>query len=608
MLRANIILSLSTVLVVSCGNPAEKEVETVALTDSSSYIRLPENGPFLANWSSVNTLVYHLPAEPDMLHPTNGTSAARAEILQYTQMYLVRTDMRTLEPAPALLEKYPVLEKDGVSYNCRLRKDVSWDNGAPITAEDVIFTAKANINPYTENPATKSFWSNLKEIIADSTDPLQFRVVMKTPYLYNVLIWSDFPIMQRSMYDPNGILLATPFKLLSDTSTQNPSAQSLIAWSKTFNSVDYSRNPKQLHGAGAYQVTSWSDGQEIVLEKKKNHWTDQSSSAYEKSYPEKIIFRINKDPNSQLLEFKQMTYDGSNSVSSATLVSLLADSNFTANYHAKFTDSFSYSYVSMNTRPDGIKHPNLFADRNVRKAIALLMPYDAMNQVINQGRNKRMIGPVSRLKKEFDNNLIATQTNPDEAIKQLARCGWIDSDGNGVLDKTVNGKKTEFRFVLSYHINSPEWKDYAMLMKESFAKSGIIAELQPLDFATLITNAKNHDFDMFVASMGQSAAPEDFTQLWHTSSWQSNGSNYSGFGNAQSDALIDSIKSIADLDKRVPLSHKFQKMVLEEQPVIFLFCSTRRNIIHKRFGNAEMYFERPGIQLNQLMLRSNTLN
>jgi hypothetical protein len=49
-------------------------------------------------------------------------------------------------------------------------------------------------------------------------------------------------------------------------------------------------------------------------------------------------------------------------------------------------------------------------------------------------------------------------------------------------------------------------------------------------------------------------------------------------------------------------------MVFDEQPMIFLFCSTRRNIIHKRFGNAEMYFERPGIQLNQLILRTNAVN
>ncbi|MFM7079805.1 MAG: ABC transporter substrate-binding protein [Bacteroidota bacterium] len=608
MLRTTTLLAPLVFLIFSCGNPSDTETETVTISDTSHFIRLPENGPIMPGWSKSNTIVYHLPSEPDMLHPTNGTTSARAEILQYTQMYLVRTDMRTLEPAPALLETYPVLESDGVSYNCTLRNDVFWDNGSPITSEDVVFTAKANVNPYTDNPATKSFWNNLKEIVPDATNPKKFRVVMKSPSLYNILIWSDFPIMQKSFFDPGEALYAVPFQQLTDTSKNTGTNTKLIEWSKHFNSADYARNPKFLTGAGAYKVTSWSAGQELVLEKKSQHWSDQSKSHYEKAYPDKIIFRINKDPNSQLLEFKQMTYDGSNSVSAATLSSLLSDSNFVKNYHAKFTDSFSYSYIAMNNRPDGVKHPMLFSDKNVRKAISMLVPYDAMNQVVNQGRNKRMIGPVSILKKEFDTTLQVIRTNPEEALRLLYQSGWSDSDSNGVLDKSVNGKKTEFRFVLSYHINSPEWKDYAVLMKESFAKSGVIAELQPLDVTALFANARSHDFDMFIASLGQSAAPEDFTQIWHTASWSSNGSNYSGFGNKESDALIDSLKSTVDLNKRIPLSHRLQKMVYDEQPLIFLFCSTRRNIIHKRFGNAEMYFERPGIQLNQLILRTNTIN
>jgi len=52
------------------------------------------------------------------------------------------------------------------------------------------------------------------------------------------------------------------------------------------------------------------------------------------------------------------------------------------------------------------------------------------------------------------------------------------------------------------------------------------------------------------------------------------------------------------------LVHKFQQTVYDEQPVIFLFASIRRNVIHQRFGNVEMYFERPGILLNNLKLIS----
>jgi peptide/nickel transport system substrate-binding protein len=512
--------------------------------------------------------------------------------------------MRTLESAPALLTRYPSIDEDGVSYTCELRQDVTWDDGSRITSADVIFTAKANKCPLTDNPNTKPYWSILKEIIPDSTDSSKFTVVMHKPYIYNILLWADFPIMQERKFDPGRVLTAFSFAQFDDSTFAATQHATLIRWSKVFNGPDNSRNPKNLIGAGPYQVVSWTSGQEVVLEKKPNHWSDKSTSIYEKSHPQRIIFRVNKDPKSQVLEFKNMTYDGSNSLSTRTLIELMSDTNFIRNYHARFTDSFSYSYLAMNNRPDGLNHKRIFDDKMVRKAVSMLVPYDELNKVINQGHNKRMIGPVSRFKKDFDTSLVAIPYNFKAACRLLAQSGWKDADKDGILEKVIDGKKTPFSFTLSYHTNSPEWKDYAIMLKEAFAKAGLQAELLPMEFAVLMANARKHDFDMFLGSMGQTAVPEDFTQLWHTASWKSGGTNYTGFGNKSSDALIDSIKTVVDLNKRIPLSHRMQRMVYDEQPMVFLFCSTRRNVIHKRFGNAEMYFERPGIQLNQLTLRT----
>lgn len=591
-------------LAASCNPKSPTEISTLSISDSLKYIILPEDGPFSKDWSTSNSIVYHLSAEPDVLHPCNGFSSARAEIMQYTQMYLVRTDMRTLETVPALLTTYPTIKADGVSYDCEIRKDVKWDDGSPITAADVIFTAKANKCPLTDNPNTKSFWAILKDITPDTTNPYKFTVVTHRPYMYNILIWSDFPIMQKRIFDPTQVLDKYPLSTFDDTTFAAQRDPNLVQWSKRFNGPDFSRNPKNLVGAGPYQVTSWVDGQEIVLDKKPNHWSERSNSLYEISHPQRIVFRINKDPNSQILEFKNMTYDGSNSLSTRTLIELLSDSNFTRNYHAKFTNSFSYSYLAMNSKPDGVNHKKLFDDKWVRKAISMLIPYDDINLVINQGNNKRMIGPVSRFKNDFDTTLQAIPYNFKSAVRLLQQSGWKDTDKDGVIEKVIDGKRTPFRFTLTYHTNSPEWKDYAIMLQEAFAKAGLRAELVPTDFASMMAQARKHDFDMFLGSMSQSASPEDFSQLWHTASWTSGGTNYTGFGNQTSDALIDSIKTIADLNKRIPLSHQLQRMVYDEQPMVFLFCSTRRNVIHKRFSKAEMYFERPGIQLNQLTNRS----
>ena len=133
-------------------------------------------------------------------------------------------------------------------------------------------------------------------------------------------------------------------------------------------------------------------------------------------------------------------------------------------------------------------------------------------------------------------------------------------------------------------------------------KAGIIVNVNPLDVPTLLDKARTHNFDMMLSVWTTSVAPEDYTQIWHSQSWTDNGDNYSGYGTPESDALIDSMKYEMDDTKRIAMDNRFQQMVVNEYPYIFMFNSQRRVAIHKRFGNCEMFFEKPGILLNNLKL------
>ena len=593
-------------MLISCStkNSNNSGGDVIGISDSVGYIKIEDAKELLPDWSKENILVYHTIAEPDLLHPTNGTSSMRTDIFQFTQMFLIRLDFQTLQIAPGLLKAMPVISEDGLSYDCELRDEPLWDDGQPLTAKDVVFTVMASKCPLTDNPHAKPYWDNLSEIVVDPSNPKKFKVVMKTPYMHNLIFWADWPIMQETFYDKTKILEKFTFTQFNDTTFKADKSPELVAWANDFNSSKYSRELNYLTGLGMYKVSGWDPGQSVTLERKKNHWTKNQQSIYETSYPDKLIYRINKDPNSQALDFKAQVLDGSNLLATKTLLDLQSDSNFNRNYNSRFTDSFNYTYIGMNMRPDGVKHKKLFTDKKVRRAMALLTPVDDLNKVINKGKNKRMVGPVSMLKKDFDNSLKPLPYDPDQAKKMLAEAGWSDTDGDNILDKMVDGQKQKFEFSLNYMTNSTDWKDYASMLVESYSKAGIKVNMNPLDFSVFVSNAKIHDFDMMIAVWGQTAMPEDFTQLWHTTSWTNEGSNYPGFGNAESDALIDSIKVIMDPEKRSPLVKRFQNMVYEEQPMIFLFSSLRRNVIHKRFGNVEMYFERPGILLNNLRLLS----
>jgi len=52
------------------------------------------------------------------------------------------------------------------------------------------------------------------------------------------------------------------------------------------------------------------------------------------------------------------------------------------------------------------------------------------------------------------------------------------------------------------------------------------------------------------------------------------------------------------------MSKRLQRMIYDEQPYVFLYSSLRRNVVHKRFGQVELYAERPGVLLNTLKILS----
>jgi peptide/nickel transport system substrate-binding protein len=86
---------------------------------------------------------------------------------------------------------------------------------------------------------------------------------------------------------------------------------------------------------------------------------------------------------------------------------------------------------------------------------------------------------------------------------------------------------------------------------------------------------------------------DDPKQFWHTTSDTPNGFNRFGFGNAESDQLIDEIRRTLDEEKRGELYMRLQEIIYEEQPAIFMYATKDKIAIHKRFKGVEMSLVKP---------------
>lgn len=701
-MNKNIFLTVSAVAVftfalVSCGSGGAKDDTSadneVAEAGTLTYVQVDDATEFKQDWSTENTVVYHFIGEPDDMHPSNGNSASKTFLQGYTQNYVLASDIVELKGGrPDVVKAMPEISENELEFTYELRDEPTWDDGAQLTMEDVIFTFKANKCPLTNNPHAKPYLENLAEITVDAENPRKFTLKMKRKYIQNIVFLTDYPLLQETYWDPNQTLrkytfaqfdkagasgfTGDEFHIKSEDESGNKIdhiniwqnegpddygkvvwkakdgeqvsrvgiskdlnrwkvsssggksgwvtkgfvevrraekngavtefPDDLNAWATEFNDAKYSRKPEFLVGMGPYRFSEWKPGQSFTLTKKKNHWTHKLADPtyYETSYPDKIIFKINSDPNSQALEFKTQALDASTYLSVKKTLELQKDPNFNANYHSRFTNTYNYSYMAFNCRPDGVEHKKFFEDKRVRRAVAMLISVDEINAVLNKGKNKRMVGPVSPLKKAYNDSLPLIDRDLEGAKMLLEEAGWTDTDNDNILDKIVDGEKLSFEFDLHYMTTSVGWRDEAQMISEALYEAGLKCNIVPLDFAVHYERARNHKFDAMLAAWAGSSVPSDFTQIWHSESWASKGSNFPGFGSAESDALVDSIKYTLDDGKRIPMVKKLQTMIYEEQPYVFLFASSRRNVIHKRFGNADMYFERPGVLINNFKLLS----
>lgn len=600
MLKRSPLLLICLLLVFSCGKKTTPIDPNPDKENLSPFVSFEDADSCLADWATENEVVVHLQSDPQTLHPTNEFASAATWIFSYVHSYLMVVDLKTLELKPDLVKSAPTISEDGKTYEFELRDNISWSDNSAITSNDVVFTYKVNSCLLTNNTLAKPYIETLDRV--DAVGDNKFKMILKEKYILNEYIPTYFPILQQSVYDPGGVITKYSFQQLKDTNIIKAPPEDLGEWMANFNSGNVGSGPENILGGGIYELSSWEKNQSIILTKKTDHWTKslEEKESMHQAYPERIIFKVVNDENTAKIELQNQGVDVTTYLTTSSLVELEGNPDFARNYNYAYIPSYSSTYLMMNTRADGSTHSKFFVDKNVRRAMAHLTPVDDVIKVIYSGKADRLVGPMHPNKRGFNDELTPIALDIEKAQQILDDAGWKDNDGDNIREKEIDGQVIKFEFELLYPSNSPVAKDIADLVSESMQKGQINAKPVGVLGNELVGKAFTHDFDMVFFAFGQSALADDFKQLWHTEEWANNGANISGFGNEKSDALIDSIRVELDWKTRIPMLRRFQQMVYDEQPVVFFMAPKRKVVIHKRFGNSIMYFERPGVQLNTL--------
>ena len=553
-----------------------------------------------------NEVVIHGLADPQMLNPVNFTDAQVAYISNHIFQKLIDVEFR--EPynlVGILSESRPEIEKtpDGKMHlTFRLRKEAKWDDGVPVTTKDVDFTIKTIKCPLVNNPNARSYFDFMSDFKYYEDDQQKFTIVFRNLHFQAEAIFTDIYILPEYVYDPKGLMKNISVKMIAEKSDSLKSnSGSMKEFADDFNSEKRMRDPAFIGGCGAYKFIEWKTNERVVLVKKENWWGYplEKENCFFEAYPEKLIFQTVKDQSSALVSLKAGNLDVMTGIKSKDFINLPKSEKFTQNFNAYTPMEYSYLYLALN-----IKKP-ILADKETRQALAYLTNVENIIQTIKYGQADQIVGPIHPSKKNiYNKNIEPYKYNFEKAKQLLEKAGWKNTNGDATLDKMIDGKHTEF--IVDYLVNNgnDERKSVGIMLQAEAKKAGIAINVQSVDWAVMLEKCNKHDFDIMIGKLLSGPTPDDMKQTFHSTAATGEGANYANFSNAKADLLIDSIRVEIDEEKINGMYMRFQEILHEEVPMIFLYAPTERIAISKKFDNAYPSILRPGFWAQGFKLRN----
>jgi peptide/nickel transport system substrate-binding protein len=518
-------------------------------------------------------LLIYSAGDPEQLNPLTSSDASSSAILQYIFQSLLTRDPRTLELQPLIASARPMISEDKLRYTFSIRKDVHFQDGRPLTGEDVLFSIKAIKCPLVNAPFLRVYFDSVLD--ARLLDEYTIEFMIKEPYFQNESVLGGIDVLPRHYYDPANALRDVTVADLRKPPDQQPA--NVKKFADDFNK-NYSRNPM---GSGPYRFGSWKTGTEIELIRDEKYW-GYGKAGIDQPFLDRHKYRIINNPDAGLVRLKSGSLDEM-ALTPIQHVRGTDSERFKSEFQKYEYFTPNYSYLGWNNN-----HP-IFGDKRVRKAMTYFTNREQMVKTILFGLGEIVEGPIYFFRPEYDRNLPRYTYNPEKGLQLLRDAGWSDTDGDGVLDKIIDGQNVPFRFELKIHTGNPTRKSVALTLQDELNKYGIAASLREIDWTIFLGDVKARKFDAVILGWAMPLGEPDAYQVWHSSQAANKGSNHVGYKNARVDRILEEYRREFDPQRRIELYKEFQQILSDEQPYTFLFVGKSVVAVQRRIHGTEIF-------------------
>ncbi|HHM05921.1 MAG TPA: ABC transporter substrate-binding protein [Gammaproteobacteria bacterium] len=481
--------------------------------------------------------------------PLISSDAYAAQVQSYVQESLLSRDPDTLEWVGLIARDWQVSE-DGLTFTFQLREDVTFSDGVPLTAADVVFTFDFIMNPAIAAPRERAYYQKIASVTA--TGPYEVVFKFKEPYFNSLALAGGLAIMPRHFYEP---YLAEP---------------------ETFN-----QSKGLLLGSGPYRLKdprSWTPDQGLVeLERNPRYWAPVQPPF------ERLLWKVIANDAARLTTYRNGDIDAYGARPREYQKLLDDESLMARSHHFEYmSPTAGYSYIGWNQRRNG--QPTLFADKRVRQAMTYLTDRERIIREIMLGYAEVAVSPFSPRSPQHDPALAPRQFNLDKARQLLQAAGFEDRDGDGVLE---NAAGRRFEFELVFFQDNEDTRRIVLFLKDLYARAGIVLKPKPTEWSVMLDLINKQDLDAI--TLGWTSGVEiDVYQMFHSSQAVPGGDNFVNYQNPDFDQAIEQARATVDKSARMPLWRRAEGFLFEDQPYTFLMRRKSLTFIDHRFRNLEI--------------------
>jgi peptide/nickel transport system substrate-binding protein len=531
-------------------------------------------------------LVASLRSDPKTLNPITAVDLPSKELIALLDADLIHISLSTQRTEAALAKSWQV-STDGKHYTLELRHGISFSDGQPFDADDVLFSFKVYLDEKIHSPQRDLLQVGGKPIQVRKLGPYRLVFDLPEPYAAAERLFDSVSILPRHLleraYDEGTI-------------------------SKAWNPAT---NPTEIAGLGPFRLKQYVPGQQIVLERNPFYWkADVQHNRL--PYLDEITFVMVPTEEVEVIRFQAGEVDVIDKISAENYATLETGQR-ARNYRLyDLGAGFEYDFLFFNLNdlsakqlPEIKRKQEWFRRDEFRQAISAAVDREAIVRLVYQGRATPLWDQVTPGNKLWINTAIVHPPRSVERATALLRSAGFSHQNDGTLVDST-GQPVEFS-ILTNPSNAQRTK-IATIIQDDLAQIGMKVNVVPHEFQAIMTKVFDSlDYEASILGLvSGDADPNPEINVWTsgggTHLWAQSEIQPLTPWQVELNTLMKRQTAILDYKHRKQAYDRVQELVATYDPVI---CMVSPNVLVG--AKASLGGVRPSVMGNHLLWNAEQL-